>query len=125
MAGHKAFFVLHGTSAMEATLDITSPTDAPKRVWVEPWCSEHILTPGQRLRLIVEDPVEPTFEVSDRGSETVVWLHQHSAVYVLDHDVRRHLLDCWCETPASPTEVHDCQPLLWRARRRDKDVFCG
>ena len=115
----------HGTSAMETTLDITNPTAAPRRVWVEPWCSEHFLAPGQILRLVVEHPVEPTFGVDERENETVVWLHHHSAVYVVDHDARLNLLDCWCETPGSPTGVRDNQPLLWTAPRRVDGIFYG
>jgi hypothetical protein len=89
-------------ATVEVTIDIVNSSSARMRVWIELWCSEHFLAVGQRLKLVVEDPVEPTFDVQEQEAETIVWLNRHSSAYIVDRGVRRQILDCWCETPVSP-----------------------
>jgi hypothetical protein len=88
---------------VEATIDILNSRSERRRVWIDPWCSEHFLAPSQQLRIVIEDALEPTFEVEETVAETIVLLYRHSAAYIVDHGIRRPILDCWCQTPASPT----------------------
>jgi hypothetical protein len=86
----------------EKTIDLVDHRGGERRVWIEPWCSEHTLAPGQRLRIVIQHDAEPTYEVEETEDTTIVWLHHHTWAYFIDHGKRLFILDSFCQTPASP-----------------------